>query len=61
MKEICPVPITFPVIRSEIQEDEIWNFTIIREVPVKEWDVGSVFTVLRNLVSWKMVVIAVTR
>jgi hypothetical protein len=32
MKEIFPIPITFPVIKAEIQEDEMWNFTAAREV-----------------------------
>ena len=25
--------ITYPVIKSEIQKDEIWDFTAIREIP----------------------------
>lgn len=33
MKEIFPIPITFPVLKAEIQEDEMWNFTTAREVP----------------------------
>lgn len=33
IKEIFPVPITHPVTKTEIQEDEIWTFTALREVP----------------------------
>ena len=43
MKEICPVLITYPVINWAIQEDEIWNFTAIREIPSRSgmWGVCS--------------------
>ena len=44
--------ITYPVIKSEIQEDEIWDLTAIREIP-QEVECGE-YAVFRNLVSRNM-------
>ncbi|XP_023722146.1 uncharacterized protein LOC111872444 isoform X2 [Cryptotermes secundus] len=39
----CPVSITFPVVKTEIQE-ELWDFTAMRDVPSEVTDEACVFS-----------------